>query len=502
MVGVPRSQGCRQCRRRKKGCDLSRPSCGQCDRLGIACAWEEPRWTFVRQRSGSRQPSVSPPSLLPPHLRRSLERSAVESQTSEIFWAAYLPRNDGLLRVDGIKTVIWDETLQGLAETDATVKLALQSVAFTALGRSMEDEAMLRQGSQLYGRALVETNRALQQPDRAQSDAMLATIKFLSFYEAWRFDRTNKVSTQGHDYQKHVLGTCRLVEIRGPRRHASKDSHALFIDARANATITGIVLRKPKFFSSLDWHTIPWEESGRDLRDELYDIAIALPGILHSFDQLKVNRQHSRDPAAEADRILQRCIRVGERFRAWDAKALAACHAALLQAPALEVPTLLEACTAFDYGFAHTVMVFWGFSLLLHSTAWLEARDFPTGPPECSRGRQQHAPTTLPPWFDPRPYAANIARCAHHFFRPEAGLWGAQVVAFPMGAALHYYAVSPGGLASVEMGYLRAVLRELKHGNVTGGFLRSIATVGARGKGEGDDCKRETDHRNLAKAWY
>ncbi|KFA52563.1 hypothetical protein S40293_07638 [Stachybotrys chartarum IBT 40293] len=37
MPGVPKSLGCNTCRRQKKGCDLAKPACGRCTRLGIHC---------------------------------------------------------------------------------------------------------------------------------------------------------------------------------------------------------------------------------------------------------------------------------------------------------------------------------------------------------------------------------------------------------------------------------------------------------------------------------
>ncbi|EFX02891.1 fungal transcriptional regulatory protein [Grosmannia clavigera kw1407] len=48
MVGVPgRSKACATCRRRKKGCDLKRPSCTQCRRAGLECGGYERGRIFV-----------------------------------------------------------------------------------------------------------------------------------------------------------------------------------------------------------------------------------------------------------------------------------------------------------------------------------------------------------------------------------------------------------------------------------------------------------------------
>lgn len=67
-----------------------------------------------------------------------------------------------------------------LTTFDKTANLALQACALTALGRINMDPQLLRDGTRFYSKALRETNLALQDPVRAQSDATLASCKLLS----------------------------------------------------------------------------------------------------------------------------------------------------------------------------------------------------------------------------------------------------------------------------------------------------------------------------------
>lgn len=221
MVGVPRSQGCRQCRRRKKGCDLERPTCGQCARLNVPCAYDERRFTFVShdapeagssrltsRRSGAQptRSSSNTPPLASGSQSQSLVRSAFEQQIIGEFWTEFLPKDDIRSRsLAYLDAAPWVEVAQSLATQDTTVRFALDAVAFASLGRIRLDENLQERGIELYGRALRETNRGLQQPTRAQSDGLLAACRLLGLYEQFRLDKTSGITSQGGDWQRHVV---------------------------------------------------------------------------------------------------------------------------------------------------------------------------------------------------------------------------------------------------------------------------------------------------------
>ncbi|KAK0887109.1 hypothetical protein LTR02_017538 [Friedmanniomyces endolithicus] len=62
----------------------------------------------------------------------------------------------------------------------------------------------------------------------------------------------------------------------------------------------------------------------------------------------------------------------------------------------------------------------------------------------------------------------------HHYFRPEAGLYGTQHASWPMATTLHYYAAT-GQTDSPEFETMRRILREMKSARFTSAFLVSIA---------------------------
>ena len=203
MVGVPRSRGCRNCRRKKKGCDLQKPVCGQCARMNLPCGWDEKKWTFISQEpaSSSAAASTATEPDLPVRSRsitdfrpspveesvpqgsqeRSLSRTSFEINSISHFWSIFLPADGPQIRsVPGVPTALWARTLQDLSEFDETVRLALTACALATHGRDTSDPMVQQEATKFYGRALRETNRALQDPVTAQSDAVLASCKALS----------------------------------------------------------------------------------------------------------------------------------------------------------------------------------------------------------------------------------------------------------------------------------------------------------------------------------
>jgi Fungal Zn(2)-Cys(6) binuclear cluster domain len=51
MVGTPKSEGCRTCRKRKIKCDQTRPACRRCQVSGWQCDGYEKNWKFVSENS-------------------------------------------------------------------------------------------------------------------------------------------------------------------------------------------------------------------------------------------------------------------------------------------------------------------------------------------------------------------------------------------------------------------------------------------------------------------
>ncbi|KAF2172354.1 hypothetical protein M409DRAFT_50068 [Zasmidium cellare ATCC 36951] len=509
MVGVPRSRGCINCKRKKKGCDLAQPTCGQCAKLRIECTYKQRVWTFINEQVSTDefQPAVKVTERTAIILQhRSFSRTALEIQVVDQFWKIYLPRDDpNTVYIGAIVKAPWKRAVQAICLQDRWVLIALQACAFMSLGRLQRNRHYVQYGRQLYGRALRETNNAIRDPARAQSDGTLASCKLLGMYESFRLEEDGRPSTQGNDWRQHVEGTCRIVELRGPEMAASDYGHDLYTDARFAATSSGITQKRPaNFFSSSAWTTVPWTKHSKTLRDELLDLMAGLPGILHQQEALYAEVSNATDGATmtkvikDGVDVLKQCISLGARLQTWEEKTMDLAREARGEN---ENDTLTLFHISKDHGFAffHLITQFWTVCLILHGPTWLtywkllhvaQSTTFPA--------TKDLSQIDIPFWMNPQPFASNISHQASHFFSEEAGLWGSSTASFPMGAALHYYAAT-GGFKTPEMRMLKAALGSSPKANMVSGFLRSMASSAAP---QGGDPKIPVQHEKMATSWF
>ncbi|KAI8237159.1 hypothetical protein K4K57_008794 [Colletotrichum sp. SAR 10_99] len=201
MVGVPgRSKGCNTCRKRKKGCDLQRPVCGQCLKAGIECAGYERKRIFVNVMSNNPKPKNTALTLVaPPTIQAPLfSHSVYEEKILDLFWETYMP--DAPAFTPGTPIVRyshsdWAATVQDLYRTDAALRQSLLAISLGTIGRRDKHVWMIDEGLKFYCQALGELNTALRHPTRWRSDALMVASRILGLYErrlvneCWRIDR-------------------------------------------------------------------------------------------------------------------------------------------------------------------------------------------------------------------------------------------------------------------------------------------------------------------------
>ena len=312
------------------------------------------------------------------------------------------------------------------------------------------------------------------------------------------------LSSQGGDWQRHIEGICRIVELRGPEKHIARHGHALFEDARVTTTISAIAKRTPNFFSHVSWHSVPWTANPRTLCDELYDNIIEIPVLLKQNDAVLIRLAQ---PAGSPDLLIVECrnlmarfLALGHRFKQLECRALflgrggehspthdEACES-LLDTPV----SLAEESASQELSFHAVVATYWGACVILFSTTQLAFARMSSVFP----GRL----ALLPSWVDPQIHAANIAYAAAGFFDLNAGLWGAQQATFPIGAALHFYSAT-GRQDGPEMAMLRRTLQETRYAMLMGTFLKSLASASAPGVAKRSLDKAE-EQIQVARGWY
>ncbi|KAL8970975.1 MAG: hypothetical protein Q9183_001276, partial [Haloplaca sp. 2 TL-2023] len=124
------------------------------------------------------------------------------------------------------------------------------------------------------------------------------------------------MEARGSNWRSHVLGAIKLIELRGPRAHATSNAHDLFVDTRIAAILAAIILRKPSFLVAPQWRTLPFEARPKDQADDLHDLMALLPLLFEEYDLLEV-----APPSAESQRrhvqLFDRCCLLEQALQRW-----------------------------------------------------------------------------------------------------------------------------------------------------------------------------------------
>lgn len=224
MVGVPgRSKACVTCRKRRKGvsnshifqsefeltlcwcqCDLARPFCGQCKRVGVPCGGYDSEHVFVvstpTRRKSSYSASDAPcstssvrntredPGPGPAGLAKLqlLARPEEERRCIDLFWEAYFPSGLPIPPAHARSyTCTWTDTAREYYREDESLRYALWANCLLITGKRHDAASwMLNEGPRLYGLALAGVRRLLGRQQGARRDTLIATVKLLSMFEA------------------------------------------------------------------------------------------------------------------------------------------------------------------------------------------------------------------------------------------------------------------------------------------------------------------------------
>ncbi|KAF6786169.1 C6 zinc finger domain-containing protein, partial [Colletotrichum musicola] len=165
MVGVPgRSKGCNTCRRRKKGCDLQRPACGQCLKAGIECEGYERKRIFVNVTNPARgttvraaAPAAAPATTPSTAITHSLSRAAYEEKMVDLFWDGYIPGapvgGGPANPISRYSHADWALTVQDLYRTEPALRQTLLAISLGTVGRRDGQQWMVDDGLRFYCRA-------------------------------------------------------------------------------------------------------------------------------------------------------------------------------------------------------------------------------------------------------------------------------------------------------------------------------------------------------------
>ncbi|KAI4200932.1 MAG: hypothetical protein LQ350_003618 [Teloschistes chrysophthalmus] len=273
--------------------------------------------------------------------------------------------------------------------SDSALKPAILSLCLARIGEDSNDRRVSEHAMKLYGTALKEMSRALQDSKRVQTDEILAAGKLMSRYEI----------------------------------------------------LTAIVSRKPNSFTAPQWQTLPLDPEPKDLSETMYDILALLPALFERFDSL----QDCQDGTRAHDRRLKlfhRCYTIDLALNKWYAFLSSNFPKPLPSAirPPAKVSNASQDNTLFlfedsDLSLGVILTFYWAICNLLHS---LMRTLFAA----IQRNGGGELPARLPKHVNPIRSAASIAQSVEYFIRPEMGILGPELFAFPLGVALLYFRAS------------------------------------------------------------
>lgn len=115
---------------------------------------------------------------------QSLWRGQEEAKICGIFWDMFLP-NSRALPLDMVRNNMggWINTVQDLHTTEPFLRKAMLALSLTTIGKAQDNSTMLRDGTELYGKALIDLSQALQSNQKAEINALLAAIRLFEVYE-------------------------------------------------------------------------------------------------------------------------------------------------------------------------------------------------------------------------------------------------------------------------------------------------------------------------------
>ncbi|KAL8996794.1 MAG: hypothetical protein Q9169_003763 [Polycauliona sp. 2 TL-2023] len=440
----------------------------------------DPIWTFIANEPvtrgnatavlAKRSPTKSPLAFLPDQLNRT----AFETQSVGIFFDLYFPASERLLLESStleLQFCNWITVVQKLDLEDAVLRPALLAFCLARIGVGHDDKNVSEQAIQLYGTALKEMNLAIRDGKRLYTNEVLAAGKLMAQYEMFHGSTRPELKTRGTNWKAHTEGVTKLIQVRGPRGLGGENARLLFTDSRCSAKqiITAIVNRKPNFFATDSWRTLPFDDKPKDVSDELHDIMATLPILLKEFDLIQ---------ACQDNEVAhQRCLRLFHQCRATDhmlrnwvedlGSRLPSPLPSVIRTPPEQDCTAEQDCFSFemkDHMLAITLALYWTTCMILHGLIDM-----------LRSSGIANIPTRLPEHIDAHRSATSVSRSIGYFIRPEMGIWGVQLISFPLGAAFMYFLTSNDFNAGEERERLQASIETMSQmGLSIGTFLTSL----------------------------
>ncbi|KAF2665004.1 hypothetical protein BT63DRAFT_443311 [Microthyrium microscopicum] len=216
-VNGQRSKGCAKCRSRKIKCDLVRPVCSRCTKIGNQdCVYQDQFEIILRDetsragerartkwRSRAKQPNPTEPSLSP-------EMDIPEEKISERFLYDWVLVKTGPTATYGHFFLDYLPDMLERSPKNSILRTAIDALSYVNYAQRCNAPELLPYSFEKCTRALKMLKAMMEKPDEACSDETLTAITLLGLYEAM----SSANITANSSWAAHVNGSMILLHLR------------------------------------------------------------------------------------------------------------------------------------------------------------------------------------------------------------------------------------------------------------------------------------------------
>ncbi|KAF7594620.1 hypothetical protein BBP40_008710 [Aspergillus hancockii] len=346
MVGVPRSQGCLLCRKRRIRCDQIRPHCSQCRKYGVICPGYkrslkfqdegpglERRYVILPQSPEGSDESSSvtsdsrPRTALMPRRRRP-EISFDECIYPSLAYTSFFAQHPRIFRDFvcasfptmyyhnefrfGIGNTFPDTAMKHFGSNKRYYDAIISCLAMAYLAYLNNDPSLLIPSRQMYAEALAGVKHALMS-DEATSDTLLLAIILLAFYEM-------NVRTTNNAWILHANAVKGLMMKRGMKAHLTGAGRVCHFAFRPFLIGAAVQTGEPCFLGEDSWQelaaTLRSEDSQKqsewafyiEVYETIFMELVKCPGYFREAQN--IGSVHSPEARSLGNRIRNTCDRL------------------------------------------------------------------------------------------------------------------------------------------------------------------------------------------------
>ncbi|KAI0458809.1 hypothetical protein F5B21DRAFT_499877 [Xylaria acuta] len=356
MVGIPRSKGCKTCRRKKIKCDEQKPSCGQCRKGVRECeGYDQPTTIFRHSTSGDfvdapeshcqrviqsvgnvtwvddhearNNKQVEPQQKRPkkrvhPYATARLKR--VEAKLARTSPLSRTP-NPLVLTVQSITgqflelchplsetqeaPLAWLGEIQEMGQDIDALPLAMSALALGWAGQVNDQPRLADTGLQLYDAAIRQLRDDMSTYSPLQS--LIVTTIFVAF-ELCQFG-----SKGNPGWLTHMKGIAAFLQALGPEKVSVDPYLKIFSFCRVVFIIQGLNRRQPVCAGSHMWVHGPFRNHKKNAYHQFYDLSAEACELLGYADDLEQPGDRSNAKAKQPAEVLDRILHLISRLRRW-----------------------------------------------------------------------------------------------------------------------------------------------------------------------------------------